>query len=44
LRGPSGSLFVRGGTGVKGLVPDQTISFDVSPRNMSLEVSRWPQP
>jgi hypothetical protein len=44
LRGPSGALFMRGGTGVKGLVPDQAIAFDVSPRNLSLGVLHSPQP
>jgi prepilin-type N-terminal cleavage/methylation domain-containing protein len=37
LRGPAGVLFMHGGTSAgAGLVPDQEISFDVSPRNLSL--------
>lgn len=38
LRGPAGIQFVNGGTSMTGerLVPDQEITFDVSPRNMNL--------
>ena len=38
LRGPSGVLFKYGGTALGGerFVPDQEISFDVTPRNMNL--------
>jgi hypothetical protein len=38
LRGPAGALFKYGGTGLGGerYVPDQEISFDVTPRNMNL--------
>jgi hypothetical protein len=38
LRGPAGPLFARGGTAstAHGLVPDQEIRFDVTPRNMNL--------
>ena len=37
LRGPAGSLFTRGGTARSAfrLVPDQQISFDISPPNMN---------
>ena len=39
LRGPAGSLFLKGGTARAGesLVPDIEVEFDVAPRNMSLE-------
>jgi hypothetical protein len=38
LRGPAGVLFTRGGTSKASarLVPDQEISFDVTPRNLNL--------
>jgi hypothetical protein len=37
LRGPAGVLFTRAGTAKAGdLVPDQELSFDVTPRNMNL--------
>jgi hypothetical protein len=38
LRGPAGVLFTHGGTSTGGqrFVPDQEISFDVTPRNMNL--------
>jgi hypothetical protein len=38
LRGPAGVLFKYGGTsqGAERFVPDQEISFDVTPRNMNL--------
>jgi hypothetical protein len=38
LRGPSGTLFTRGGTARAGdrYVPDLTVRFDVTPRNMNL--------
>jgi len=38
LRGPAGVLFTKGGTATdsKMLVPDQEISFDITPRNMNL--------
>jgi prepilin-type N-terminal cleavage/methylation domain-containing protein len=38
LRGPAGVLFTNGGTAMGGerFVPDQEISFDVTPRNMNL--------
>jgi hypothetical protein len=38
LRGPAGVLFTRGGTANSGerYVPDQQISFDVTPRNLNL--------
>jgi prepilin-type N-terminal cleavage/methylation domain-containing protein len=39
LRGPAGPLFLRAGTSTSahGLVPDQEIRFDVTPRNVNLE-------
>lgn len=39
LRGSDRGLFVRPGTGVRGLVPDQEIRFVVTPRNLNLPVS-----
>ena len=38
LRGPAGTLFRYGGTSSAGqhFVPDQEISFDVTPRNLNL--------
>jgi hypothetical protein len=38
LRGPAGTLFVRGGTSssAERFIPDQEIQFDVVPRNMNL--------
>jgi hypothetical protein len=37
MRGPAGVLFARGGTSRTGAsVPDQEVSFDVTPRNMNL--------
>jgi hypothetical protein len=38
LRGPAGTLFLRGGTsaGAERWVPDQEIRFDITPRNMNL--------
>jgi hypothetical protein len=38
MRGPAGVLFAKGGTATDGkrYVPDQEISFDISPRNMNL--------
>jgi hypothetical protein len=38
LRGPAGTLFARGGTARAGdrYVPDLTVQFDVTPRNMNL--------
>jgi hypothetical protein len=38
LRGPAGLLFTRGGTAkaAERYVPDQEISFDITPRNMNL--------
>jgi len=38
MRGPAGVLFAKGGTATDGkrFVPDQEISFDISPRNMNL--------
>jgi len=38
LRGPAGTLFMRGGTARAGdrYVPDLTVQFDVTPRNMNL--------
>ncbi len=38
LRGPAGTLFVRGGTAssAERFIPDQEIQFDVAPRNMNL--------
>jgi prepilin-type N-terminal cleavage/methylation domain-containing protein len=36
MRGPAGTLFARGGRAAAGYVPDQEITFDVTPRNMSL--------
>lgn len=38
MRGPAGVLFTRGGTAAASdrLVPDQEISFDVTPRNLNL--------
>ena len=39
LRGPAGTLFLKGGTARAGesLVPDIEVQFDIAPRNMSLE-------
>ena len=38
LRGPAGALFVHGGLGrASTYVPDQELSFDVTPRNMNLQ-------
>lgn len=39
MRGPAGILFVHGGTSTSAerYVPDRTIRFDVTPRNMNLE-------
>jgi hypothetical protein len=37
MRGPAGTLFMKGGTGDGSqLIPDQEITFDVTPRNMNL--------
>jgi hypothetical protein len=37
LRGPAGALFTKGGTATSNrMVPDQEISFDVTPRNLNL--------
>jgi Prokaryotic N-terminal methylation motif len=37
LRGPAGALFTKGGTAsTDRMVPDQEISFDVTPRNLNL--------
>jgi hypothetical protein len=38
MRGPAGPLFMKGGTATKGtqLIPDQEVTFDVTPRNMNL--------
>jgi len=38
LRGPAGTLFMRGGTSRGGttFIPDQEIAFDVTPRNLNL--------
>ena len=38
LRGPTSTLFLRGGTArdSKKLVPDQEVKFSVTPRNMTL--------
>lgn len=38
LRGPAGMLFTRAGTSAesRGLVPDQEVRFEVSPRNLNL--------
>jgi hypothetical protein len=38
LRGPAGTFFLKGGTGtnVSRFVPDQEVSFDVTPRNLNL--------
>jgi hypothetical protein len=37
LRGPAGTLFMNGGTGSGShYIPDQEITFDVTPRNMNL--------
>jgi hypothetical protein len=38
MRGPAGVLFTRGGTANAGerYVPDQEVSFDVTPRNLNL--------
>jgi hypothetical protein len=38
MRGPAGTLFHRAGTSGAGqhYVPDQEISFDITPRNMNL--------
>jgi len=38
LRGPASAFFLKGGTGtnVSRFVPDQEVSFDVSPRNLNL--------
>ncbi len=37
LRGPTGPLFLRGGTarGGERYIPDQEISFEVTPRNLN---------
>jgi hypothetical protein len=39
LRGPAGVLFAHGGTSVDAnrWVPDQTVRFDVSPRNLNFD-------
>jgi hypothetical protein len=38
LRGPTGALFMRGGTSTSSTryVPDQEIRFDITPRNLNL--------
>jgi hypothetical protein len=36
MRGPAGVLFTRGGTASERYVPDQEVSFDVTPRNLNL--------
>jgi hypothetical protein len=38
MRGPAGTLFMKGGTATAGdrFIPDQEISFDVAPRNLNL--------
>jgi hypothetical protein len=38
LRGPAGTLFLKGGTATAGerYVPDMEVQFDVTPRNMNL--------
>jgi hypothetical protein len=38
LRGPAGTLFMKGGIGTNPsrFVPDQEVSFDVTPRNLNL--------
>jgi hypothetical protein len=38
LRGPANTLFTNGGTATSGthIIPDQELSFDVTPRNMNL--------
>jgi prepilin-type N-terminal cleavage/methylation domain-containing protein len=38
LRGPAGTLFMKGGTASAGdrFIPDQEVSFDVAPRNLNL--------
>jgi hypothetical protein len=38
MRGPAGALFTNGGTAKAGtrLIPDQEVSFDITPRNMNL--------
>ncbi len=37
LRGPTGTFFLRGGTstGAERYIPDQEISFEVTPRNLN---------
>jgi prepilin-type N-terminal cleavage/methylation domain-containing protein len=38
MRGPAGALFMKGGTAQAGtrFIPDQEVSFDVTPRNLNL--------
>jgi hypothetical protein len=38
MRGPAGVLFMNGGTATSGtkMIPDQEVTFDVTPRNMNL--------
>jgi hypothetical protein len=38
MRGPAGTLFMKGGTAREGnrFIPDQQVSFDVAPRNLNL--------
>jgi hypothetical protein len=38
MRGPAGPLFLKGGTATSGthILPDQEVSFDITPRNMNL--------
>jgi len=38
MRGPAGPLFMKGGTATSGthIIPDQEVTFDVTPRNMNL--------
>jgi len=38
LRGPAGALFLKGGTAKAGsrYIPDQQVSFDITPRNLNL--------
>jgi len=37
MRGPAGALFMKGGTATgTSIVPDQEVTFDVTPRNMNL--------
>jgi len=38
LRGPAGVLYRRGGVGIvaERLVPDQSVQFDITPRNVNL--------